>query len=369
MERAADRATVLVVDDDLLHRELVRAALSDMCAVVEADCAEAALLAVQHHAVDLVVLDVVMPGDSGIEACRGIKAITGGRVPVLFVSALQDREHRLAGLSAGADDFLTKPFDRTELRLRVDMFLRLRAQARTIREQLDALQRLDALKDDLASLLIHDLKHPLAGVFAWLAIARTSAPAEIAGDLDQALTAAARVRDAINDLLQIRAFEQGRLVPAVKELALDALVADVVETHQAVAQGREITLARQLEATTVAIDAQLLRRALDNLIANAIKYAPVASTIDVVVRGGDTEVLIEVCDRGPGVPAERRADLFTKFGALDPSTLRSRRGFGLGLYLVQLVAEAHGGRTGVRDRDGGGAVFEIVLPVAAPAPA
>ncbi|MCC7074028.1 MAG: hybrid sensor histidine kinase/response regulator [Deltaproteobacteria bacterium] len=362
MERTTDRATILVVDDDLLHRELVRAALADMCAVVEADCADAALRAVQRHAVDLVVLDVVMPGDSGIEACRAIKALTNGRVPVLFVSALQDREHRLAGLSAGADDFLTKPFDRTELRLRVDMFLRLRAQARTIREQLDALQRLDALKDDLASLLIHDLKHPLAGVFAWLAIARSSAPPEIADDLDQALSAAARVRDAINDLLQIRAFEQGRLVPVSKDLALHELVADVVSTHQGVAQGREVTLAVQTTPTTFAGDAQLLRRALDNLLANAIKYAPVASTIDVVVRHDGADVVIEVCDRGPGVPVDRRADLFTKFGALDPASLRTRRGFGLGLYLVQLVAEAHGGRTGVRDRPQGGAIFEIVVP-------
>ena len=357
------QATVLVADDDMLHRELVRAALQGMCTVVEAEDAEAAVRIVQRTPVDLVVLDVVMPGQTGIAACRQIKALTNESVLVLLVTALHEREHRLAGLSAGADDFLTKPFDRTELRLRVDLFLRLRGQQRMIREQLVALQRLDALKDDLVSLLVHDLKHPLSGVFAWLSIARESAAPETMAELDQALGAAGRVRDAINDLLQIRALEQGQLTPARTQLPLADVVRGAIAGLAGSARERQVTLEQRTPPLMIAADATLVRRALDNLLANAIKYAPPSSTVEVIATAEEGLVRLEVSDRGPGVPDERKAELFTKFGTLDPATMRTRRGFGLGLYFVQLVAEAHGGHAGVRDRPDGGAVFELTLAV------
>ncbi|MBI1945888.1 MAG: hybrid sensor histidine kinase/response regulator [Deltaproteobacteria bacterium] len=354
-------AKILVVDDDLLHRELVRAALAGMCTVIEAEDAEGALRTVQREAIDLAVLDIVMPGETGVELCRKIKTLTNEQVPVLMVTALSDREHRLAGLAAGADDFLTKPFDRTELRLRVDMFLRLRGQERTIREQLRALQRLDALKDDLVSLLVHDLKHPLSGVFAWLALAKTSATPDNADELDQALAAAGRVRDAINDLLQIRALEAGRLTPALAPVPLEPLLRDAAAGFEASARGRSLTIEVQTVDVTVDADRALLRRALDNLLANAIRYAPPGSAVELRAANEGDAVSLTVTDCGPGVPDERKAELFTKFGTLDDGALRTRRGFGLGLYLVQLVAEAHQGQARVRDRPGGGAIFELTI--------
>lgn len=354
-------ARILVVDDDVLHRELVRAAIADMCEVVEASDAEEALRIVQAAPIDLVVLDVVMPGETGIDACRRIKATTNDRVAVLLVTALSEREHRLAGLSAGADDFLTKPFDRTELRLRVDMFLRLRKQESIIRDQLIALQRLDALKDDLVSLLVHDLKHPLTGVFAWLSIARASSPPETAVELENALSAAVRVRDTINDLLQIRALEQGELTPTLAPMSIADVVESAVAGLEGAARERRVALVQRVPAAVIRADAALVRRAIDNLLANAIKFAPPESAVEVVATVDDGQLHLEVIDQGPGVPDERKAELFTKFGTLDPGAIRSRRGFGLGLYFVQLVASAHHGRAGVRDRRGGGAIFELTM--------
>lgn len=356
------QARVLVVDDDVLHRELVKAALTDMCEVLEATDAEGALQCLAGWPIDLVVLDVVMPGETGIDACRKIKALTGGRVPVLLVTAMNDREHRLAGLASGADDFLTKPFDRAELRLRVDLFLRLRRQERQIGEQLLELQRLDALKDDLASLLVHDLKHPLTGVFAWLAIARESAAPETAVELDHALAAATRVRDAINDLLQIRALEQGHLAAAEDAVNVTEIVNDAVGAVDGAARERGITIRASTHDLMIRADASLLRRAAENLLANAIRHSPPSGLVEIAATVREGGMWIEVADRGPGVPDERKAMVFTKFGTLDPGAMRTRRGFGLGLYLVQLVAEAHGGRASVRDRPGGGALFEVFVP-------
>jgi len=120
--------------------------------------------------VDLVLLDVMMPQMSGMDVCRIIKraAGEGAYVPVLLLTALGAQEDRNRGLAAGADDFLTKPVDRHELLLRVRSFIKLRLQDELIRHQLDELRALDALKDDLVSLMVHDLRNPLSGLVGFL---------------------------------------------------------------------------------------------------------------------------------------------------------------------------------------------------------
>src|SRR5207253_9406612 len=113
----------------------------------------------------LVVLDVMMPGMNGFDACREIKRRhREPYLPVLLLTALTDQDSRILGFEAGADDFLSKPFDRRELLLRTRAFLRLRQQDDQIRRQLEELRQLDRLKDDLAALVVHDLRNPLAGL-------------------------------------------------------------------------------------------------------------------------------------------------------------------------------------------------------------
>ena len=106
-----------------------------------------------------------MPGMSGFDVCRQIKASAGDDLlPVLLVTALSDRTDRQTGLEAGADDFLSKPVDRHELTLRVRHYLRLRRQHQLLARQYEALQELAALKDDLVTLMVHDLRNPLTGI-------------------------------------------------------------------------------------------------------------------------------------------------------------------------------------------------------------
>ena len=354
---------MLVVDDDPNNRTLVRGILGATCEVLEAHDARAAYEVLSQKPIDIVLLDVMMPGESGIEACRKIKAEASEYLPVLLLSGLTDQEDRNSGLHAGADDFLTKPVDRRELRLRVAAFLKLRAQERKIREQVVSLEKLAALKDDLASLLVHDLRNPLMGVVGWLQVLKREeeGPSQLEA-IDAALSAAGRVREAVDDILQIRALESGTLRIAPKTVDVDALVNDAIASISGAAKERGLSCTRNATGTMARIDAPLVRRSLENLLSNAIKHGPRQTTIEVAVRTQGTELRISVSDHGRGVPAATKDTLFTKFGTLDPDAQRTRKGFGLGLYLVHLVAEAHGGTVAVRDRRGGGAVFELTLP-------
>ena len=354
--------TVLVVDDEERNRALVEAWLGQDFRVLQAQDAASAIAVIEAHDVDLVLLDVMMPGESGIDVCRKLKARPKAYLPVLLLTALRDQDDRIAGLAAGADDFLTKPIDRYELRLRVETFVRLRRNELQIREQLDALARLAALKDDLVSLLVHDLRNPLAGLFGWLHVIEADAPAGVREDVGAAIEAASRLKEATEDLLQIHAIEAGALALDRAPIELDHVVREAASAVSGAARNRGVTLELAPTKCRAIADGALLRRALENLVANAIRYAPPGSTVECSARLAHGRCTIEVADRGPGVPDAQKPMLFTKFAAVEPSMRRTRRGFGLGLYLVDLVARAHGGSAVVRDRDGGGTVFAIELP-------
>jgi len=109
------------------------------------------------------------------------------------------------------------------------------------------------------------------------------------------------------------------------------------------------------------VDEKLLKRSLENLLSNALKYTAAGSQVDVRVWHDAGNVEIEVADRGPGIPDPLKGVLFQRFGSVEAKRGNHRRGIGLGLYLVKLVAEAHEGGASVHDREGGGAVFRMRL--------
>ena len=135
---ATATATVLVVDDQEGNRDLIRRYISGSYTIVEAKDGAGALECIRNFPVDLVLLDVMMPGTSGFDVCRKIKdQPREGFLPVVLLTALDQQENRNRGLEAGADDYLTKPIDRRELGLRIKTFLRMREQDSTIRKQLE----------------------------------------------------------------------------------------------------------------------------------------------------------------------------------------------------------------------------------------
>ncbi len=358
---------VLVIDDEARNRTLCRRILAAEYHVLEAEDGPSALKLLENEEVDLVLLDVMMPGMNGFEVCSRIKAEAEDYLPVLFLTALGEQEERNAGLHAGADDFICKPFDRRELLLRVAAFVRLRRHEATVRRQMKELRELQELKDDLVSLLVHDLRNPLAGMISFLEVLREEvasvASSELADDFQQALGAANRMRSALDEVLRVRQLEDGALALRREPLHPSEAVAEAVAAAQGVARARNVELRSAGTAEVVlSADRDLVVRSVENLLHNAIRYSKPGSAVDVTVRSEDGGAWIAVADRGPGIPLEMRERLFEKFASLESRSNGARRGFGLGLYLVNLTVTAHGGRASVSDRVGGGTVFALFFP-------
>jgi signal transduction histidine kinase len=155
------------------------------------------------------------------------------------------------------------------------------------------------------------------------------------------------------DLARLRGAEWER-VPADAARIVD----EAIDGVRALGERRGVGLRRHgLSAAPLRANPEPLRQAIDNLLVNAIKFSPAGASVDVSVQDGDTHLAIVVEDRGPGVPADHREAIFAPFHRLQ----RTRDGAGLGLAIVRDVAEAHGGRAWVREREGGGAAFHLMI--------
>jgi signal transduction histidine kinase len=361
-----ETATILVVDDEPLNRELIHALLPSHFRVVEAESGPDALELVEAGDIDIVLLDVMMPGMSGFDVCRAMKSARAEPfLPIILLTALSDQRARNTGLEAGADDFLVKPVNRRELMLRVDAFLRLRRQDQLIRRQFADLKRLQGIKDDLVALLVNDLRNPIAGIAVRLQLVLDTLAghyAPFADDLRASLEATQRIKETLEQTLQVRVLEGSGLVmhPALADVV--SLLSASAASFLSIARRRGIEL-RVASAPTGSrlLDSAFVQRALENLISNAIRYTKPGGDVVISAFEEAGELRIRVADRGPGAPDALKQSLAAGASSPGAPLAHGRQGLGLGLYLARLVAEAHGGRISAGDREGGGSVFDLVL--------
>jgi signal transduction histidine kinase len=236
-----------------------------------------------------------------------------------------------------------------------------------IRRQLEELTSLQSLKDDLMSLIVHDLRNPLMGVLACLDLLKPAGgdkADETREIVKLALEGTRKLTELIDDILEVRQLETGSLALARDPVSLFEVAREAIATLEAAAKLAEVRLELAVtgEVAPHGLDRKLVRRAVENLLSNALRFAPPRSAIAVTVAAVGAGVTIDVADRGPGVAEDVKDHLFQKFGSVAARSQGARRGHGLGLYFVRLVATAHGGSVSARAREGGGSVFSLVFP-------
>jgi two-component system, sensor histidine kinase and response regulator len=373
-DETQSRPCVLVVDDNEQNRALARATLElEDYEVVLAKNGEDGLRAFGERVPDCVLLDVRMPGMDGFETCRRMRSLPRGLdVPIIFLTASRDVDTFDRAQACGADDFVTKPVQPTEMVLRVPASMKVRRLDATnkeyfelVRRQRDDLMRLQLQKERLSSFVVHDLKNPVSSIdlLAQLLQRDKTLPADARETAVAIRLEVASMMRLILNLLDINKSEEGQLVASLAPLDLHALATTVVEAAQVRAQAKEVELVHDVGAVDeLAADRDLLRRVLENLLDNALRYAPKSSRISLTARVHEGEIELRVADQGPGVPAELREGVFERFVQLDSGARTApRTGRGLGLTFCRLAIEAQGGRIYVEEGSPG-AVFCIRLP-------
>ncbi len=374
---------VLVADDVLANVELLFDQLHTLgYRTVAAHDGPSAVAACFEHNPDICILDVSMPaGDLGVdmrstgfEVCRRIKRDPRtARIPVIFVTALNDTGDRVRGIEAGGDDFLTKPHNRLVLGARVRSLLKLKAATDALENSYRKLRELEKVRDDLMKMIVHDLKSPLTSVLATLELLGDGIFGDLSDDQRRAVgEAEGKSEDLlalIEDILEVARIDEAAVTLSPSPIAPAALLTELFHewAHRFQQEKTTATLKVDDDTQIFHADKSLIKRVFSNLIQNAVTHSSNPIDLTLSARQAGDSVLFTVSDNGPGIPPEYHEVIFRKFGQVAGGITPRVRSSGLGLTFCKLVVDLHGGMIWVNSREGEGSQFFVKLPLRSPA--
>lgn len=358
-------ARILVVDDQEANVRVVGNILGELgFTIVPATSGEQALRRLTAKLPDLVLLDVLMPGMDGFEVCRQIREQTPlAEIPIIFLSAADDKNLIVRALEGGGVDYVTKPFNPSELISRVRTHLALKAAR-------DSLRQLAEDKDELLGILTHDLKNHLGGMqmTAQLLHDRASTAGDqalkrMSGNI---LTSTGQMLAFVKQFLANASTDRG-LVVNTEAICLNTLSSKVVRQYAEVARQKNIQLHHKTEegSALVQADRAALEQVLDNLISNAVKFSPMGKNVWITVEPTSEGPRCSIRDEGPGFTAEDKAMMFRRYRRLSAIPTGGEPSTGLGLSIVKKLMDAMDGEIECRSEPGNGATFLLTLPSAA----
>ena len=358
---------LLVVDELIANRQILRGLLQRFgYEIEEAEDGESALELIDEKEFDTVLLDIMMPKMDGYEVCHRLKSSRKTEhIPILLITALSDRDSRLKGMHAGADEFLSKPFDSKYLPIRIQNAVRAKRLHDQVDDNYHKLKASEELRDGLVHMIVHDLRSPLFGIHGNLELHELDHGSDEASGqyVGAAMRETKRMIGMVNDLLDIHRLENHQMPIRRTDCELGQAARDAVESLGAVLSVGQVTIEQDQPKMICPADREIILRIFANLFTNAAKFCPEKSPIDVQIGWVSTDAfLIEIYDNGPGIPLGEEISIFDKFGQV-PESKGKQPSSGLGLNFCKLAIEAHGGRIGVDNRMEGGNRFWFILPI------
>ena len=375
---------ILVVDDVQSNVLLLKALLGrEGFGIVYAMNGTEALEKVKSEHPDLILLDVMMPDMDGFEVAGRLKVEPEqAEIPIIFLTALNDSASVVKGFQLGANDFISKPFNREELLIRVEHQLSLVDARRIILRQTEELRKTIAGRDKLYSVIAHDLRSPMASIkmlcnTIMMSIDPQTVPEDVFEMLEMTNKTAEEVFSLLDNLLKWTKSQLGKLSNVPQPIDMVGLVDGVIEVFKPIAESKSISLElnSEVEFINVIVDIEMIKSVVRNLISNAIKFSHKDTVVMVHVKiqdvadenktgeGNGKEVLVTVSDRGCGIKKEDQGKLlneathFTTFGT------NSEEGSGLGLLLCKDFVSKNHGRLWFTSEEGIGSNFNFTIPI------
>ncbi len=363
---------ILIVDDDRLNVRILSGILKpEGFELGAAHSGEEALSQYETFNPDLVLMDVIMPGMNGFEACRALRQRHGAALaPVIFITAKSESDDVVEGLAAGGVDYLPKPFKAREAMARLRTHLQNRLLHEQQRQLVAQLSTANTAKNRLLGMVAHDLRNPLASIRGLTDFLCDGTVGELTPDqLDLVKTiqeTSHSMLTMVNELLDLSVIESGELKIQPEERPIAELLNKSVYLNNinAAKKGSRIEVENAADAI-LRIDADKVKQVVDNLLSNAIKFSPPNSTIKVRAQRGDGQFSVLVRDQGPGIPAGERHKLFKDFGQTSVKPTAGEKSTGLGLAICKRIMESHGGSIAAESVPEGGSIFRITFPLAA----
>lgn len=371
MEINPSEYKILIVDDVMSNVLLLKVLLTnEKFAIATASNGRQALEQVEKENPDLVLLDVMMPDMSGFEVAQHLKSNPNtADIPIIFLTALNSTADIVKGFQVGANDFISKPFNKEELIIRVTHQISLVAAKRLILSKTEELQRTIAGRDKLYSVIAHDLRSPMGSIKMVLNMLILNLPSEkIGAEMYELLTMANQTTEDVfsllDNLLKWTKSQIGKLNVVYQDVDLVEVTDGVIGIFSMVASLKKIRIREMKpEKMMVNADIDMLKTVVRNLLSNAIKFSKENSEVLVKMEEVDGMAVVSVQDYGCGISEEGQKKLlhtdthFSTFGT------NNEEGSGLGLLLCKDFVVKNGGKLWFTSKEGEGSIFSFSIPV------
>lgn len=371
MEINPSEYKILIVDDVMSNVLLLKVLLTnEKFAIATASNGRQALEQVEKENPDLVLLDVMMPDMSGFEVAQHLKSNPNtADIPIIFLTALNSTADIVKGFQVGANDFISKPFNKEELIIRVTHQISLVAAKRLILSKTEELQRTIAGRDKFYSVIAHDLRSPMGSIKMVLNMLILNLPSEkIGAEMYELLTMANQTTEDVfsllDNLLKWTKSQIGKLNVVYQDVDLVEVTDGVIEIFSMVASLKKIKIREMKpEKMMVNADIDMLKTVVRNLLSNAIKFSKENSEVLVKMEEVDGMAVVSVQDYGCGISEEGQKKLlhtdthFSTFGT------NNEEGSGLGLLLCKDFVVKNGGKLWFTSKEGEGSIFSFSIPV------
>jgi len=407
---------VLIVDDEGRNLDALEVMLQPTgCTPIRATSADEALLALLRHDFAAMILDIKMPGMSGIELANLIKQRRRTQyVPILFLTAhLVDDDDILRGYGVGAVDYLSKPVKGDILRSKINVFIELYRKTRalaSLNEELqrqvtarqsaqEALQRANQelelrvaertgaleqalvrerrardeaerqgrIKDEFLATLSHELRTPMNAILGWVSLLARGEVIDTGRAIEVIQRNAQLQAKLIEDLLELNRLALGTTRLEIAPTDIGSVLLAAVESLRPTAEAKQVQVAANVDTSLPQIpaDSQRVQQILVNLLHNAVKFTGSGGTVDARVTQADGHVRILVQDTGRGIAPDFLPFVFDRFRQADPSPTRGATwGLGIGLSIAKYLVKLHGGSIHAASPGlNQGATFTVELPV------
>ena len=371
MEINPSEYKILIVDDVMSNVLLLKVLLTnEKFAIATASNGRQAWEQGEKENPDLVLLDVMMPDMSGFEVAQHLKSNPNtADIPIIFLTALNSTADIVKGFQVGANDFISKPFNKEELIIRVTHQISLVAAKRLILSKTEELQRTIAGRDKLYSVIAHDLRSPMGSIKMVLNMLILNLPSEkIGAEMYELLTMANQTTEDVfsllDNLLKWTKSQIGKLNVVYQDVDLVEVTDGVIEIFSMVASLKKIRIREMKpEKMMVNADIDMLKTVVRNLLSNAIKFSKENSEVLVKMEEVDGMAVVSVQDYGCGISEEGQKKLlhtdthFSTFGT------NNEEGSGLGLLLCKDFVVKNGGKLWFTSKEGEGSIFSFSIPV------
>src|ERR1043166_211503 len=346
------RPTILAIDDDPIILDMYQAVLDQAYQIHLVPSGEEALgFLTSHPRVDLILLDIVMPGMDGYGNCQRIRAQPSFfHIKCILCSSKVKLEERLWGYRVGADDYITKPFEASELQAKIKVYLRLKNA-----------EEIDKIKTNFLNLLNHEARTPLTGIFGYVGLLQQNLnlSAEEKSFLEKIQKCAADLLRSSENTLLLSDLKSGNVQIQKAQIPLSSFLEDCRHKLETIAHDKHLRFQVRTENDLwINGDAKLLSVVVDALLDNAVKFAREETIVQVNAKAIEDHIQIEVTNEGETIPEEQREEIFNELAIQDLE--HHHRGHGLSLAIARRIVEAHDGTLSVENSDRG-PVFSVSL--------